>query len=142
MERQRLTGFAADVIRETEFRNHYENVTVTTTTLDRANKQVTETTVYPGAGEGYEAVAVTRNGLLRESTSRTGATYTFEYDDLGRRTKTLGPRSSVWQQTVYHPTNGRVTSVENADGDTTSYAYDETTSRLKTVTNADNKVTR
>lgn len=139
ISRERLTGFGANVIGEAATEDVYENVTLATTTLDRANKLVTETTDYPATSNN--AVKTTRNGLITSTTARDQLTTTVEYDGLGRRTKMTDARG-VWSETHYD-TAGRVDSIETPLSETTTttteYDYyvstDRDAGRLKSVTN-------
>ncbi|WP_436845726.1 polymorphic toxin-type HINT domain-containing protein [Streptomyces shenzhenensis] len=58
-----------------------------------------------------------------ESSSATGRTTTYEYDDRGNQSKITDPAGNVW--TYSHDARGRVTSATDPDTGTTETWYDE-----------------
>jgi YD repeat-containing protein len=118
----------------------FPNETISTTTVDRASKLVTQTTNVPGSV--VDAETVSYNGLVQETTTTSGLTYTYGYDAIGRRTSTTDPRTGT--STTHYDSAGRVDYVEDActPPNRTTYHYDPTTGRLDWVMNAGGKYTR
>ena len=80
------------------------------------------------------ATDVTVNGLRRSMTTKTGLTYLFEYDALGRQTGVIDPRTG--RAVTQYDDKGRIAWTEDAAGNRTTYTYDETTGRRIAVTDA------
>lgn len=147
--RERLTGFATGVTREVwagsrpDPQNQGEYFwTISTTAIDREAREVSETTESPDATT--PAVTVSINGFVVSSTTKSGLTYTYAYDVLGRRTHVIDPRDLA-TVTTYDGDTGQVVSVDSA-GQTTSYEYygdgEVGAGRVKVITNDAGKTTR
>jgi RHS repeat-associated protein len=118
VQRERLTGLSG-VVRQTEVVDIKGNVTVTTRTINRTTKVVTDTVNTPDTT--YDQYAVTRNGLVQKTVNHSNLATTYQYDGIGRQTKVKDPRGN--ETTTAFNSAGQVASVENAHGDTTSYEY-------------------
>ncbi len=137
-QRTQVTGLEDEgIVARTESIDIHGNKTVSTTTIDRTNKNQTQTIDYPDSDTNAESVNV--NGLLVSSISKTGLTYTYEYDGLGRRTGVKDPRTGI--VITHYNANHRVDYVQDAAGHKTSFSYDLTTGQKTSETNADNKTT-
>ncbi|TWT40527.1 tRNA3(Ser)-specific nuclease WapA precursor [Phycisphaerae bacterium RAS1] len=99
---------------------------------------------YPDAATN--AVQVTENGLLKSTTSKSGVTQTFEYDDLRRRKSSADSRTNWATFTAYNgaDVDAVYTTVDNQPGGTrltdTVYEYDPTTKRLSATKQLDTSV--
>ncbi|MFC1461750.1 hypothetical protein ACFLQR_04455, partial [Verrucomicrobiota bacterium] len=119
--RQRLTGLSGGTRAVASVLDSLGNETVSTTTVDRNNKLVTQTTDVPSSSSNM--VSVTVNGLVQSLTAANGLQSTvYSYDSLGRRTGTTDPRTGT--STSHYDSQGQVDYVENAAANRTSYTYD------------------
>jgi YD repeat-containing protein len=141
---ERLTGFSG-VASETRVQDVKTNVTITTRTIDRTSKLVTDTVDYPDTTTNQ--ITVTRNGLVQTVQSRSNLTSWYYCDGIGRQTGVKDPRGN--ETTTTYDDAGRVDSVTNERGDTTTYTYcglnEQGAGQVKTITqtlNSVNKVTR
>ena len=123
--RDRLTGFAAGVVRESTSADIHGNVTTRTTTADRAAKVVTQTTDTPDSTVNAESVS--RNGLAQSARSTTGHTATYAHDALGRQTGGTDPRTGPSE--THYNSLGQVDWVKDAANNQTSYTYNPDTGR-------------
>jgi YD repeat-containing protein len=94
----RLTGFSGGLRSETRATDAHGNTTVSTVTVDRDNRLVTETVTLPGAAGA--ASRVLYNGKLSTVTSALGETVRYAYDELGRLALTTPHRTQA-VQTLY-----------------------------------------
>lgn len=108
------------------------NVSTNQASVDPLLKTVTRTLTRPGVAN--PETTVTSNDQLQTRTLLTGAKYRYLYDDLGRHTGMVDPRTGT-NRTVYL-TNGRIDYVEDAAGYRTSFDYDSATGRRIGVTDA------
>ncbi len=119
------------------------NEAVSRTYIDRDEKTVTKIVDVPDSTN--DIVTVTVNGLIRSKTTKTGLTYTYQYDSLNRLTGVTDPRTGQialdyndkgqvdWQEDAasnktwfaYDPDTGRKTAETNALGNSTLYTYDD-----------------
>ncbi len=146
-KRERLTGRSASLRAETREIDINNNEIVTTTTVDAANKLVTNSTSVPGLTTPEQAVLL--DGLTISATGHDGVAYTQSYDGLSRASTVVDPRTgakttSYWSgtqlpyqtidsrnvvlTTTWYDTSGRPTVVQEAvDSNTqsrvTRYAY-------------------
>lgn len=137
--RNRLTGLGAGgLTAQTVAIDVHGNQTVTRTVIVRNAKTTTQIIDTPHST--INAVAVSTNGLLVSSTSKTGVTTTFIYDPLERQTGVTEPRTGA-TLTAY---NGRgwVDYVQDPAGNRTTYGYDLATGRKTVETNALGKAIR
>lgn len=112
---EQLTGLAASVFSKLTMTDAGGNVTVSTTTVDLANRQVTTTTNVPGAGNA--AVQVTCNGLLASASSPAMPTpVSLTYDALGRPGTVTDPGTGAVTMTTYDPATGQASSIVTANG--------------------------
>ncbi|MBP7830096.1 MAG: hypothetical protein KA248_09290 [Kiritimatiellae bacterium] len=108
------------------------NETVETVSINPVTRTLTAVTDVPDSTQ--DVVAVTVNGLLQASTSKSGLTMTYAYDALGRLVGVTDPRTgTAW---THYNTLGQVDYTEDAAGNRTTYAYDPATGRRTTVTDA------
>ena len=113
----------------------FGNETVRTVGVDRSSAAVTNTVDHVDSTN--DEVRVTVNGLLRSFETKTGVTYEYGYDALGRRTEEIDPRTGT-NETHYATATtstvgvGMVDWVEDAAGNRTEFQYDMDTGR-KTV---------
>lgn len=142
VKKQRVSGFAASVIAETQIIDIHGNVTTQTLAIDRTNKTITVTTMTPASS--VEARVIIVNGLKMSERSTSNLTTTYAYDGLERLVSVTEPRIGVTTIT-YHTTagkNGLKATVTNAAGNMTTYDYDTTTGWLLWKKNALNQYTR
>ncbi len=138
---RQLTGLAPGVTDVTKTIDQNGLETISTTTVDRENKLVTETVDVPNSD--VDAVTIIRNGLVQSSTTPEGITYTYGYDGLARQTQVTDPRTGT-QTTHYDPVTGRVDWVEDAELRRTAYTYYESGLKkdlVHEITNPDGKTT-
>src|SRR5262249_49552944 len=76
----------------------------------------------------------------RSVTTKTGITYTFSYDALGRRIGAHDPRHPAGADSITHydPITGRVAYTLDPHGARTSFSYNATTGQLTSITDASN----
>ncbi|MCK4983374.1 MAG: hypothetical protein KAS17_10655, partial [Victivallaceae bacterium] len=138
----RLTGFSSGTISETKSTDIHGNETVTTMTVNRTTKTITQTVNVPNSSVDIQTVTV--NGLLTSVRSASNLTYSFAYDGLGRQTGITDPRTGQ-ATTAYYTTGtgkiGKVYTQTDAASKVTTYDYNTTTSRLAWVQNALSKKT-
>ena len=142
VKKQRVSGFAANVVAETQIIDIHGNVTTQTQAIDRTNKTTTVTTMTPASSVGARAITV--NGLKMSERSTSNLTTTYAYDGLERLVTVTEPRIGVTTIT-YHTAagkNGLKATVTNTAGNITTYDYDTTTGRLLWEKNALNQYTR
>ena len=97
------------------------NVTRTVSVINRAQKQVTTTTTVPGVS--VAGTRITVNGLVRsDQPAGTTGTTTYSYDALRHLTTKTDPRIGN-TTTQYEQGTGRIHSVTDPAGATTTYAY-------------------
>ena len=114
--RTRVTGFSSETV-SVDLRG---NATTRISVRDR--DAATETTVMRYPTSTMPASSVSSNGLLVASTSQTGVTTTYGYDELERQVSVTDGRSNT-TRTVYDQA-GRVSSTIDALGHATTYGYD------------------
>ncbi len=96
------------------------NLTRITTSIDRTNKTVTQTT--DTADSSIDALSVTVNGLLVKQSSNTNAAFAlFGYDSLGRQAETVQQDGVTTSQA--YDSNGQMISQTDAAGNTTTISY-------------------
>ena len=136
ISRTRLTGFADSEIpnlkSEMISTDIHGSETASRTTIDHANKTITQTAEHWDST--HDAVAVTVNGLLLTNVTKTALTYIYAYDGLERRTGTTDPRTGT--AVTHYNAKGQVDWTEDAASNRTSYAYSPITGRRVAVTNA------
>jgi RHS repeat-associated protein len=120
VHKRRLTGHATDVVEQTISADINGNQTVTTVEVDRDNKEVTRTIDHPDSDPPNEE-SVTVNGLLTSSTTKTGLTYQYTYDALGRQKTITDPRTGT-SETEYNSL-GQVIWTDDAADKRTQFAY-------------------
>ncbi|MGA2866768.1 MAG: hypothetical protein ABSF95_20025, partial [Verrucomicrobiota bacterium] len=119
--RERLTGFTADELSETQKFDADTNQTTVTVSVDLANKKVT--TVTSGPQSSLSAVQVAVNGLLQtESTPTVAAPTCHYYDNLGREIGVQDPLGNL-TGTRYDTATGQVTATTNAQGLVSTMQY-------------------
>ena len=128
----RLTGLSSGKASEIVNVDVFGNKTRSVTSVNRSAKIVTETTTYPDSTNS--AVAVTVNGLVVSSEGRTGITYDYGNDALGRRVSITDPRTGT--RTTHFNDKGQVDYVMDAMSNRTSYAYHPGTGHLVGLSNA------
>jgi len=106
--------------------------------IDRANKTKTRIIDYPDATFNGESVNV--NGLLTSSQNKSGILTTYEYDDFGRRTGVIDPRTGT--SITHYNAKEQVDYIEDPVQNRTTYTYDPVTGRKVTETNAIGRVSR
>ncbi len=140
ISKSRLTGFGTNVVSESKQLDINGNETVSTTSIDRTNKTVTQTVNVPNSS--VDAQTVVLNGLVTSQRSPQNLTYTYTYDALGRRTGVTDPRTG--QSVIAYYTEGtgkigQVYTVTDAASNVTALDYYSDTGRRKSVKNALNK---
>jgi YD repeat-containing protein len=95
VQRTRLTftGGPTSVSAESVSIDLLGNQTVSQTAIDRPNKTVTQTAIYPDSTNA--AVSVSFNGLTQYSISKTGVKTSLGYDAIGRQVATIDPRTGA-----------------------------------------------
>ncbi len=129
------------------------NATTGALFVDAANKLAQQIVTYPDSTT--DAITIVRNGLTQSTQSKSGASVQFTYDEFGRQTRIDGPRTGVWQETLYGDGQlehlARVWRIKTSGGATGStlaaeYSYYENAElgagRVAAVMNADSKFTR
>jgi RHS repeat-associated protein len=112
--RQRLTGFAANELSETQQFDADTNQTTTKVTVDLANKKVTTTTTV--AQSSLSAVQLVLNDLLQNETTPTVSSPTWHYyDSLSREVGTRDPLGNL-TGTRYDSTTRQQIATTNAQG--------------------------
>ncbi|MCP4570362.1 MAG: RHS repeat protein, partial [FCB group bacterium] len=134
----RASGLGNGKVGETVSIDIHGNQTVSTTSIDRAQKTETQTVYYPDST--INAVSVSVNGLLSSSSPTTGVTLTYEYDALERRIGLVDPRTG--KAKTHYNEKGRVDYVEDAVGNRTWFAYDPATGQKAVETDSQDKITR
>ncbi len=137
-QRTRLTGLGAGLTAEIVSVDIHDNWTVARTFLDAGTQTETRTVDYPDSD--INAVTMTVGGLLSSSTGKTGLTTNYGYDALGRQTSITDPRTGI--SSTHYNDKGQVDYIEDPLHNRTSLAYDPTTGRKLSETNALNLVTR
>lgn len=138
--RTKLTGLGSYAA-VSETLDYYNNTSTTTVAIDAVNKTVTQTTGYVETSNTAQTIAI--NGLPISARDKAQLTTIFEYDALGRRTKTKDARNN-WSRVNYDPLTGRVASIDNNRGDETFYAYFTSgpdIGRVQSVTNPEGLAT-
>jgi YD repeat-containing protein len=77
---------------------------------------------------------VFRNGVLQKARSEAGIEVEYVYDDLGRQTGQIHPRTGT--NTVHFASNGQVDWTEDAAGNKTFRYYDSSSGRLNKITDS------
>ncbi len=108
------------------------NQTVSSGSVDRDNKTVTQTVNYPDSTNN--AVSVSINGLLVRSTTKTGLQYGYSYDGIERRISTSDPRTGT--STTHYNALGQIDYIEDAANTRATFAYDPATGRKTSTTTA------
>jgi RHS repeat-associated protein len=90
-----------------------------------------------------DIVEISRNGLAQTSLSMTGVFTEYGHDDLGRLTTVEDPRTGTATRAYYGSgaslgSRGKLSSITDADSNTTSYAYETATGRLASIQYPDN----
>jgi YD repeat-containing protein len=135
--KKQLTGLASGTIAVTVSTDINGNDTISTTTLDRTNKTVTQTVNVPDSTA--DEVSVTVNGLLSPMSTKSSLSYSYSYDGLGRKIGDTDPRTGT--SVTHYNSYGHVDYVEDAAGKRTSFTYESSTGRRASVINALNKAT-
>ena len=121
VERERLSGFAPNVIAEITRIDAFGRSNVQTTVVDRDARRVT--VVSTDSASSLAATQVWVNGLLQsESTVTVAAPTRYIYDALRRQVQTLSPLGAV-SSTAYDPATGQTLSTTDFAGNTTSFDY-------------------
>ena len=128
VQKIRLTGLAASQSSETVSLDMLGNETIQAISIDRGNKTVTRTILYPDSTNAAEELTV--NGLLTSSMSKTGVRIGYVYDDLERQVGLIDPRTGT--NVTHYNSKGQIDYVQDASGAQTGYAYDPDTG-LKTA---------
>ncbi|HEU5078918.1 MAG TPA: RHS repeat-associated core domain-containing protein [Opitutaceae bacterium] len=123
----------------------FRNLTTTTVLSDPGTNTVTTTTDVPDSTANL--VEVARWGLTRSKQSAQNIVTTFQYDGYGRLTGTVDPRIGTTSQAYYalgstSGSIGKLQTVTEPSGPTTTYYYDSSTGRLAYTTNAASLATR
>ena len=123
VRRERLTGFAGGVIRESQSRDAKGNWTINKVLLDRTSQALREIADFPYTTS--DPNSVTLNGRLRLSTDAAGVKTNYGYDGLGRRTTVTDGRGNV--TTTVYDSDGRVqaftASMPDSGTETTTIDY-------------------
>ncbi len=101
------------------------NDTITKKYIDRGGKTVTDVIDVPDSTN--DMVTITINGLVQSKTTKTGLTYTYQYDSLNRLAGVTDPRTG--EITLRYNSKGQVDWVEDAASNKTWFAYDYETGR-------------
>ena len=142
VKKQRLSGFAANVVAETQTIDVHGNIITQTQVIDRSNKKVTVTLMTPASTINSQIITI--NGLKISERTASNLTTTYAYDGLERLILVTEPRIGATSIT-YHTMagkNGLKSSVTDAAGNVTTYDYDATTGRLLWEKNDLNQYTR
>lgn len=131
-----VTGLGASTVAHTLSRDFDQNLTESTTTLDRANKKVAVSTTTTGTTATLQQV--TLNGLPIKSVNAQGHATLQTYDAFGRVEATDDPRVGPTDH-EYHANTTLLKLTTTPDNRTTQYAYD-TAGRVKSQTNPDGKL--
>lgn len=131
-----VTGLSASTVAHALSRDIDQNLTDSTTTVDRANKKVTVSTTTTGTTATLQQV--TLNGLPIKSVNAQGHATLQTYDVLGRVEATDDPRVGPTDH-EYHANTTLLKLTTTPDHRTTQYAYD-TAGRVKSQTNPDGKI--
>ena len=118
--RERMTGFTATGVSETQFFDADTNQTTVAVSVNLATRTVTTTT---NVASSLTATEVAANGLVQSASSTSVAQPTlFYYDALGRQT---GVKDSLGNLTgtQSEPFTGQVTATTDAFGRATTYDY-------------------
>jgi RHS repeat-associated protein len=140
--RRQLAGLAAGTTSRTVATDIHGNETVSTTAIDRANKTLVQTTDLPDSSVDEQSVTV--NGLLVSSRSSSNLTTTYAYDALERQAAVTDPRTGATTIAYFASGTGKtgqVQSVTDPADNTTTFDYDSATGRRTSVTNALGKAT-
>jgi len=114
----------------------FGNVTTTYTEVANYGKSAVTTTVVPSSH--INAVQTYYNGLLASSEDTSGVTTTYGYDDLGRQTTSVDPRTGT-TTTAYVSGTSQVSTVTDPHSKVqATYAYNDT-GRVSSVKNVLNK---
>jgi YD repeat-containing protein len=138
-QRSRLGGFSGGVIAEAESVDLHGNVTTSRTLLNASGATVTQIVNLPDSDTDQVTISV--QGDTIASTSSTGLTTAFVYDDFHRRTGVIDARTGT-STTHYDPGTGRVDWVEDSQQHHTAFAYETTTGRKIGEVNALGKASR
>ncbi|MBI2441628.1 MAG: RHS repeat-associated core domain-containing protein [Lentisphaerae bacterium] len=122
--REKLTGLSGGTRSVASALDFLGNETITTITVDRDNKLVTQTTDIPDSSSNVITVAV--NGLVQSTTSKSGLTTSYTYDPLGRR---IGQADARIGLSTHYDSHGWVDYIEDAAGNRTSFTFDPATGR-------------
>ncbi len=143
-----LTGLGAGGLQQRSVSyDIYSNATESTVTVDRSNKKALTSQNPPDST--VDITTVVYNGLGVESRDQAGNVTRFEFDQLGRTIKMIGPRTAgsgagapFGATTTYVTGTNQVLKVHDAAGYLQAeYAYDSA-GRVATKTNANAKVAR
>ena len=140
--KKRLNGWTGNLFSETQVIDIYGNITTQTAEINRANKTVTVSTVYPDSTVAVQSVIV--NGLRQSTRTKTNLMTTYSYDGLGRVIGITEPRIGT-TTIAYHTETGKISqkaTVTDAAGNVTTYDYDSASGRLLWEKNALNQYTR
>lgn len=137
--RQQLTGLGADgKTSESLTEDVYGNSTVSRTFVDADNNRVASVTDVPDST--IDVTVVNEYGLTVSSTDKSNVTTTFLYDELGRRTGVIDPRTG--ETVTNYDETGRVDTITDPVGNITRFTYDPSTGRKIAQENASGKITR
>ncbi len=131
-----VTGLGSTTIAHAISRDFDQNITDSTTTVDRTSKKVTVSTTASGTTATLQQV--TLNGLPIRSVNAQGHVTLQTYDALGRVQATDDPRIGTTDH-EYHANTTLLKLTTAPDTRTTQYAYD-TAGRVKSQTNPDGKM--
>jgi RHS repeat-associated protein len=145
-QRERLNNFALSgsdqTVSESSVTDVAGNISRVTSTIDRAARKTITVTDTPESN--VDAISISVNGLLQSSSTNTPQpATTYTYDGLGRQLAVTDPRTGTTTQ-AYEATTGRLLSTSDAVS-TTTYEYYPAThinaGRMKSQTNAAGKKT-
>ena len=141
VQRTLLAGFAGAQIAVAENVDIANNVTRSTTTLDRATRLTMQTVERPGATDNAVSTALAgRTGSAHQPGSN--GNVTLGNDALGRQESIQQPGHANAETTAYIPGTNQVQSTTDATGATTSMAYvvqgQPGAGQVRKVTAADN----
>jgi RHS repeat-associated protein len=119
---EQLNGFQGNETARTLEYDVDGNLVVTTTLIDRGQKQVTTVTSAPNTSS-LDAIAIVRNGLLQQASSLTASEPTrFYYDALGRTNRVQDTQGNSVRYT-FDSSTGWTSSMTDPAGQTTYFEY-------------------
>ncbi len=135
VQKTRLTGFSqiSNCASEMVAVDTLGNSTISRNYVNRANKAVTQTVIYPDSTNA--ATQVTINGQLTSSTSKTGVQTAYACDPLGRQTCVSSGGSRSVATVSHYNDNGQIDWTMDAASNRTSFIFDDLGRRVQ-VTDA------